>query len=167
MTELNIGDCAPDFELLDTNFNKVSLKTLLNEGKPVVLVFYPAAFSPVCTNELCTFRDKMAQLEKAEATVVGISVDSPWVQKEFKIRNMLKFELLSDFNRDVIKKYNVYHEELAGLKMLAKRAVFVINHMGRITYKWVSEDPKVEPNYEEVISEAEKARKKHLEPCNF
>ncbi len=156
---VNVGDKAPGFTLPDQDFNKVSLDDLLAQGKPVVLVFFPAAFSPVCTTELCTFRDKMAQLEKANATVVGISVDSPWCLKEFKEKNRLQFPLLSDYNREVIEKYDIVLDEVLGLKRPAKRAVFVLKPDGTVAWKWVSDDPRVEPDYDEVIRQAELASK--------
>lgn len=151
---VEVGDIAPDFRLPDENFNQVTLKQLLGEGKPVILVFFPAAFSPVCTAELCAFRDKMAKLEKVNATVVGISTDSPWCLKEFKAANRLQFPLLSDYNREVIRLYGVVHDEILGLRYLAKRAVFVIDGEGRVAWKWVSDDPRVEPDYDEVVSVA-------------
>lgn len=156
-----VGEKAPDFKLYDQDFNQVSLSDLLSKGKPVILVFFPAAFSPVCTNEMCAFRDRMALLEKANATVVGISVDSPWALKEFKEKHRLPFPLLSDYNREVIEKYGVVQQEILGLKRLAKRSVFIIKPDGRIAWKWVSDDPRVEPDYEEVIKKAEEvAREK-------
>lgn len=81
---VEVGEKAPEFTLYNQDFQPVSLGDLLKEGKPVILVFFPAAFSPVCTNELCNFRDRMALLEKANAKVVGISVDLPFSLKEFK-----------------------------------------------------------------------------------
>lgn len=157
MNKLSIGEKAPDFELPDTEFNTVKLSDLLKKGKPVILLFFPLAFSPVCTKELCTFRDRMTSLERAEATVAAISADSPYCLKEFKERNRISFYLLSDYNREVIKKYGVYHETLATLKDVPKRAVFIINKNGIITYAWESDDPGVEPNYDEVIAKAAEA----------
>ncbi len=151
MSRLNVGDKAPDFTLLDTDLNQKSLRDFLAEGKPVVLLFFPGAFTSVCTKELCTFRDRMAELEKANATVVAISVDSPFSLKEFKSKYNLNFTLLSDFNKEVIKMYDVVLPDLLGLKELAKRAVFILDKDGVIRYKWVSDDPRVEPDYEEVI----------------
>ncbi|MEB3778689.1 MAG: peroxiredoxin [Desulfurococcales archaeon] len=156
---VEVGDKAPGFKLPDQDFNEVSLDDLLAQGKPVVLVFFPAAFSPVCTTELCTFRDRMAQLEKANATVVGISVDSPWCLKEFKDKNRLQFPLLSDYNREVIEKYGIVLDEVLGLRRLAKRAVFIVKPDGTVAWKWVSDDPRVEPDYDEVIRQAELASK--------
>ena len=151
---VEVGEKAPDFELPDADFNVVRFSDILAKGRPVILLFFPAAFSPVCTKELCAFRDRMAELEKANAEVVAISVDSPWCLKRFKEENRLGFTLLSDYNREVIKLYNVYHEEIKGLKMIAKRAVFIITPDGVVRYKWVSDDPTVEPDYEEVVRKA-------------
>lgn len=151
-----VGDKAPDFTLPDQDFKPVRFYDVLSKGRPVVLLFFPAAFSSVCTRELCTFRDKMASLEKANAEVLAISVDSPWCLKRFKDENRLQFTLLSDYNRDVVRLYNVYHEEVLGLKYVAKRAVFIVKPDGTISYVWVSDDPTVEPDYDEVIAEANK-----------
>src|SRR5437588_10852420 len=96
----DVGDTAPDFTLLDSNRNAVSLGDF--KGKTVILLFFPAAFSGVCTKELCTFRDSMSRLNEANAQVLGISVDLPWALKEFKKSQGLEFPLLSDFDRQVI-----------------------------------------------------------------
>jgi len=151
---VEVGEKAPEFTLYNQDFKPVSLSDLLKEGNPVILVFFPAAFSPVCTNELCNFRDRMALLNKTQGKVVGISVDLPFSLKEFKEKNRLNFDLLSDFNKEVIKKYNVVLEDLKGLKGLAKRAVFIIDKEGKVAWKWVSDDPLVEPDYDEVVKKA-------------
>ncbi len=152
----SVGDKAPDFTLPDQDFKPVRLYDILSKGRPVVLLFFPAAFSSVCTKELCTFRDKMALLEKANAEVLAVSVDSPWCLKRFREENRLQFRLLSDYNRDVVRLYNVYHEEVLGLRYVAKRAVFIVKPGGTIAYAWVSDDPRKEPDYDEVIAVAEK-----------
>ncbi len=154
MSRLEVGEKAPGFTLLDTELKSRSLKDFLAEGKPVIILFFPGAFTSVCTRELCTFRDRMAELEKANATVVAISVDTPFALKEFKNKYNLNFTLLSDFNKETIKAYDVVLPELLGLKELAKRAVFILDKDGVIRYKWVSDDPGVEPDYEEVIRKA-------------
>ncbi|MCE4603686.1 MAG: peroxiredoxin [Aeropyrum sp.] len=153
---VELGSKAPDFTLPNQDFEPVRLYDVLSKGRPVVLLFFPAAFSPVCTKELCAFRDKMAMLEKANAEILAVSVDSPWCLKKFQEENRLSFTLLSDYNREVIKLYDVYHEEVKGLKMLAKRAVFIIKPDGTVAYKWVTDNPLNEPDYEEVIREANK-----------
>jgi len=157
---LRVGDIAPDFELYDTDLKLVRLGDLLAQGKIVILAFFPGAFTSVCTNEMCAFRDRMALLEKANAIVVGISVDSPFTLKKFKEENRLNFILLSDYNREVIKLYDVYHETFpvpiaSRLRMIAKRSVFILSPPdGRIEYVWISDNPLVEPNYEEVVKVA-------------
>ncbi len=154
---LKVGDVAPDFELYDTDLRLVRLSDLLAQGKVVVLAFFPGAFTSVCTREMCAFRDRMALLEKANAIVVGISVDSPFTLKRFKEENRLNFILLSDYNREVIKLYDVYHDPFpvpaaSKLRMVAKRAVFILTPPdGRVVYAWVSENPLVEPDYDEVV----------------
>ncbi|MEM2420741.1 MAG: peroxiredoxin [Acidilobaceae archaeon] len=163
---LKVGDIAPDFELYDTDFKLVRLKDLLGRGRLVILAFFPAAFSPTCTNEMCAFRDRIAILEKANAIVVGISVDSPFALRRFKEENRLGFPLLSDYNREVIRAYNVYHEQFpvpkaSRLKMVAKRSVFILSpYEGKIEYVWVSDDPSKEPNYEEIDSIANELSRK-------
>src|SRR4029077_16142977 len=91
-------------------------------GKPVVLAFFPAAFSSVCAKELCTFRDALAQLNKANAQVYGVSVDTFFTLKAFHDQQHLMFPLVSDFNKQVIREYGVFNEDMIGLKGIAKRA---------------------------------------------
>jgi len=102
----------------------------------------------------------MASLESAKASVVGISTDSPWCLKEFKSRNRLQFPLLSDYNREVIRMYNVVQPDILGLKNLAKRAVYIIGTDGRIIWKWISDDPRIEPDYNKIISIANSIKDK-------
>lgn len=145
---LEKGQFAPDFELFDTNLQKVKLSEI--EGK-VVLVFYPGAFTSVCEKELCTFRDMLAKFNNLDATVLGISVDSPFANKAFAEKNRLNFRLLSDFGGVVAKQYGGVHENFAGIPnyVVAKRAVFVVEN-GKVVYSWVTEDPRIEPPYEEI-----------------
>ncbi|MEM1600254.1 MAG: peroxiredoxin [Sulfolobaceae archaeon] len=147
---VEIGEKAPEVELVDTELKKVKVPSDF-KGKVVVLAFYPAAFTSVCTKEMCTFRDSMAKFNEFNAVVIGISVDPPFSNKAFKEHNKLNFTILSDFNREAVKMYGVAGE-LPILKgyILAKRSVFVIDRNGIIRYKWVSEDPGKEPNYEEI-----------------
>jgi len=102
-----------------------------------------------------SFRDSMSKFNKLNANVIGISVDTPFAQKAFAEHNKLTFTLLSDFNKDVIKLYDVVLQDLRGLKGLAKRAVFIIDKDGIIRYKWVSDNPGVEPNYNEIEKQLE------------
>jgi peroxiredoxin len=121
-------------------------------GRPVILAFFPAAFSSVCTKELCTFRDSMASLNQAQAQVYGISVDTFFTLKAFHDAQQLNFPLLSDFNKEVIRAYGVFNENMIGLKGIAKRAVFVIDSQGIIRHREVLEDARNEPDYGKALA---------------
>ena len=143
-----VGSKAPDFTLTNQDRETVTLSAL--RGKPVVLAFFPAAFSSVCTKELCTFKDSMAQLGKANAQVFGVSVDTFFALKAFQDQQKLTFPLLSDFNKTAIRDYGVFNEDMIGLKGIAKRATFVIDKDGIVRHAEVLEDARNEPNYEAV-----------------
>ncbi|MBM7559804.1 peroxiredoxin [Marinitoga litoralis] len=147
---LKTGDKSINFELVNTKLEKVKLEDFL--GQKVVLVFYPGAFTSVCEKELCTFRDMIAKFNNLNAKVLGISVDTPFSNKEFAEKNRLTFDLLSDFCGEVSKKYGGVHENFIGIEnyTVSKRAVYVIDEKGTIIYDWVSEDPGKEPPYEEI-----------------
>ena len=158
---VEVGEQAPDFELLDTELKPRRLSEFLGRRFVVILTF-PAAFSPVCTKELCTFRDSMALLNKANAEVIAISVDAPFTLRAFRDVNRLNFTLLSDFNKEMITKYGVVHENLLGLKGVAKRAVFILDPKGVVVYKWVSDNPAVEPPYEDIIRMVDELNRKYF-----
>ena len=124
-------------------------------GGNVVLAFYPGAFTSMCKKEMCTLRDALSNLEALDAQVVGVSVNDPFSNKAFHEMNMLNFPLLCDYNREVVKMYDTFHEDFAGLKgyTAAKRSVFILDREGVIRYRWVSENPGVEPDYAEVEAE--------------
>jgi peroxiredoxin len=151
LTALSVGDKAPDFTLVDAERVARSLSEFL--GKKTVLAFFPGAFTGVCTREMCAFRDSIARLGELDGQVVGVSVDSPFANKSFAIQNSLSFVLLSDYERKVVKQYDVVLPNFAGLQgyAVAKRAVFVLDKDGIIRYKWVLDDPGVEPNYEDIM----------------
>lgn len=148
---LNVGDIAPDFELVNEEMKSMKLSDI--KDKKVILAFFPAAESPVCTTEMCNFRDYLSDLNNKNAQVIGISIDGPFANKFFKENRRLNFPLLSDYNREVIKKYNVIMKDLASLKdyNAAKRAIFVLDKDRKIQYKWVSDNPLIEPNYKEIV----------------
>lgn len=145
-----VGDKAPDFTLYDTEKKPRSLKEFL--GKKTVLAFYPGAFTGVCTKEMCTFRDSLSRFNALNAQVVGISVDAPFANKAFATQNNLQFPLLSDFNRTALEAYGIVHEGFSGLNgySASKRSVFVLDKDGIIRYAWISDNPGIEPNYDEV-----------------
>jgi len=118
-------------------------------NQETVLAFFPGAFTSVCTDEMCTIRDKLSDLEGLEAKIVGISVDTPFALKEFAAQNDLDFTLVSDTSREIISQYNVETEipEL-GYKV-AKRAVFVVRE-GEIIYKEVLDDPSNLPDIQRL-----------------
>jgi peroxiredoxin len=144
-----VGSKAPDFTLMNENREPVTLSS--QKGHPVVLAFFPAAFSGTCTKELCTFRDSMAKLNSAHAQVYGISVDTFFTLAAFKKDQNLNFPLLSDFNKDVIQSYGAYNPDMIGLKGIAKRSTFVIDKDGVIRHAEVLEDARNEPNYDKVF----------------
>ena len=147
---VDVGSKAPDFTLTSQDRQPVTLSGL--RGKPVVLAFFPAAFSSVCQKEMCTFRDSMARLGKADAQVYGISVDTFFTLKAWQDQQQLNFPLLSDFNKEVIRDYGVFNEDMIGLKGIAKRAVFVIDGAGIVRHREVLEDARNEPDYSRVFA---------------
>ena len=145
----DVGTKAPDFTLTNQDREPVTLSA--QRGHPVVLAFFPAAFSSVCTKELCTFRDRLASLNQANAQVFGISVDTFFTLKAFQADQKLTFPLLSDFNKQAIRDYGVFNEDMIGLKGIAKRAVFVLDRDGVVRYREVLDDARNEPDYEKVF----------------
>ena len=143
-----VGSKAPDFTLPNQDREPVTLSQ--QKGRPIVLAFFPAAFSSVCQKELCTFRDALSQLNKAKAQVYGISVDTFFSLKAFKDQQGLTFPLLSDFNKQVIRDYGVFNEDMIGLKGIAKRAVFVLDKDGVVRHREVLDDARNEPDYGKV-----------------
>jgi peroxiredoxin len=123
-----------------------------------LLAFFPGAFTSVCTKEMCTLRDSLAQFGNINAQVYAVSVNDPWTNKAFSDLNKLNFPILSDYNRDTVKMYNVYHNDFGNLKgyTVAKRSVFILDPNGVVTYKWVTDDPTKEPNYEDLKKAAAK-----------
>ncbi len=147
---VDVGSKAPDFTLMNQDRQPVTLSD--ERGRPVVLAFFPAAFSSVCTKELCTFRDSLAKLNAAKAQVYGISVDTFFTLKAFQDQQKLTFPLLSDFNKEVIRQYGAFNEDMIGLKGIAKRAVFVLDKDGVIRYREVLDDARNEPDYDKVLA---------------
>ncbi|HZW58326.1 MAG TPA: redoxin domain-containing protein [Nitrososphaerales archaeon] len=152
------GQNAPDAELIDTERKPVKISDF--KGKTTVLAFFPGAFTGVCTKEMCTFRDSISKFNSVNANVVGISVDSPFSNKAFKDTNKLNFTILSDYARNGVHTYGVALDNFAGLQgyTAAQRSVFVLDRDGVVRFKWIAENPGIEPNYEQVAKEVEKLR---------
>ena len=147
----NLNEIAPDFNLKNTEKNDIALSNF--KGKTVVLAFYPGAFTGVCDTEMCSLRDSMNSFNDLNATVLGISVDSPWANAEFAKKYEINFNLLSDYNREVSKAYDMIFNGLGGLEgyECSNRGVLIIDREGLIQYRWVAENPGIEPNYSEII----------------
>ena len=145
----DVGAQAPDFTLPDQDRTPVTLSDQLKKG-PVVLAFFPAAFSGTCTQEMCTFRDLMSDLTRLSATVVGVSTDTFFALKAWADAQRFTFPLLSDYNKTIIGAYGVVNPDMIGLKNIAKRAVFVIDRNGIVRHREVLDDARNEPDYEKV-----------------
>jgi glutaredoxin-dependent peroxiredoxin len=148
---VDVGSKAPDFTLKNEERQPVTLSE--QRGHPVIIAFFPAAFSSVCTKELCMFRDSLGRLDKlsqGHVRVYGISVDTFFTLKAFHDHEKLAFPLLSDFNKQAIRDYGVFNEDMIGLKGIAKRAVFLIDRDGIVRYREVLDDARNEPDYEKL-----------------
>jgi len=146
---LAVGDKAPDFTLISQDRTPVTLSDELKKG-PVVLAFFPAAFSGTCTKEMCAFRDSMSELNRMSAHVLGVSTDTFFALKAWADAERLTFPLLSDYNKTVITQYGVVNPDMIGLKNIAKRATFVIDRSGTIRHREVLDDARNEPDYGKI-----------------
>ena len=147
---IEIGQKAPHFTLFDSEKNKINLAAY--KGKNVVLLFFPLAFTGVCTAELCNVRDNIADYNGTNAQVLGISVDSVFVLDKYKKEENLNFLLLSDFNKAAAKAYDVLYDVFPAFEMqgVSKRAAFVIDKDGVIRYAEICATPGEQPNFEEI-----------------
>ncbi|MGQ0733718.1 MAG: redoxin domain-containing protein [Acidobacteriota bacterium] len=146
---IEVGAQAPDFTLPNQDRTPVTLSELCRRG-PVVLAFFPAAFSSVCERELCTFRDSLSRLEAEKGQVVGISTDTFFALKAWSGQQGFTFPLLSDYNKDVIRAYGVVNPDMIGLRDIAKRAVFVVDRHGVVRHRQALDDARLEPDYDAV-----------------
>jgi peroxiredoxin len=144
---IDVGAKAPDFSLPNQDRETVRLSDELKKG-PVVLAFLPGAFSSVCTNELCTFRENKPG--GSSGRVLGISTDTFFALKAWADHQKFDFPLLSDYNKEVIREYGVVNPDMIGLKDIAKRAVFVIDSNGIVKYREVLDDARNEPDYDKL-----------------
>lgn len=143
------GDKAPDFSLYSSEKEKVSLSD--HQGKNVVILFFPLAFTGVCTAELCSVRDEIKDYESLNAEVLGISIDTVMVLDKFKKEQDYNFTLLSDFNKEVCRSYGSYYDEFVlGMKGVAKRSAFVIDKDGIVKYAEVLDNAGEQPDFEAV-----------------
>ncbi len=146
---VNIGDIAPNFTLRSFDKSEVSLENY--RGKNVVLLFFPLAFTGVCTTELCTMRDDIATYNNLSAEVLAISVDSLFVLEKFREEQNLNFPLLSDFNKNVSQAYGALYEDFVlDMKGVSKRSAFVIDEEGIIRYAERLESAGDLPNFDQI-----------------
>lgn len=153
---LAVGDPAPRFSLQQGPGDVVDVGSLIGAEK-VVLLFFPLAFSGVCTRELCTVRDTWDVWAALDARVFGISVDSAFALRRYRELEGIPFPLLSDFNKTVSADHGVLYDTWFGLHGVAKRSAFVIGRDGRVAWAWVTEDADVEPDYERIRRAVEEA----------
>lgn len=145
---ISIYSSAPDFTLKDSEGNDVSLSDF--KGKPVLLLFFPLAFSGVCTKELCYVRDQINNFNHLTIDILAISVDSFFTLAEYKKQQQLKFHLISDFNKEVSKEYGAYYDEFFGMHGVSKRSAFIIDPDGKIVYAEVLDKASEIPNFEAI-----------------
>ncbi|WP_247731092.1 redoxin domain-containing protein [Halovivax limisalsi] len=150
---LESGDVAPTFDATrgTSEHESFALEDRLGDG-PVVLAFFPGAFTPPCTNEMVALQERLADFRGAGATVLGVSADSPFCQGAFREEHGIEFDLVSDTAGEAIRAYGL-EIDIAdlGLHGVANRAVFVLEGDGTVAYTWVADDPTTEPPYEDVL----------------
>lgn len=146
---MKVGDKAPNFSLKNSDGKDVTLNDLTKEGK-ALLLFFPLAFSGVCTTEMCTTRDNMKLYNSMNANVAAISIDSFFTLRNFKKSNNLNFLLLSDFNKEVIKKYGVFIDDFYGMYGVARRSAFVINENQIVEYAEILDDADNLPDFKAI-----------------
>ena len=155
---VTVDDPAPDFTAPfahdDGEVTPFTLSEHLDEA-PLVLAFFPGAFTGVCTSEMNTWESHLEDLQDAGATIYGVSVDTPFALNEFRDVEQISFPMISDSNKEIIDAYDIEMDFAdMGYYGVAKRSIFVIDADGVVQYAWVSDDPGVEPDYEEVIEAA-------------
>lgn len=143
------GDTATPFTLPSKPGDPIDVGAHIGKDR-IVLLFFPFAFSSVCTAEMCHMRDSWTQWQQLDAKIFGISVDSPFVTDRFRTEENIPFPILSDFNKEVARQYGAIHEQLKDFKGVAKRSAFVIDTGGKVIYDWVSDDPSKQVPFEEV-----------------
>ncbi|EJN60520.1 redoxin domain-containing protein [Halogranum rubrum] len=153
------GDEAPDFtnKVANGDVEEFTLSEHTGDG-PVVLAFFPGAFTPPCSNEMIALEEHLGDFEDAGASVYGVSADSPFSLNAFRDEHDLSFPLVSDMNRETIREYGL-ETDIAdlGLYGVANRAVYVLDSEGTVTYEWVADSPENEPDYDELVDAVESA----------
>ena len=149
---ISVGSQAPDFSLLRKVGEQPVRLSDFQGKKPVVILFFPLAFSGVCTAEVCRVVEDRSAWNELGAQVLGISVDSSYVNVRFAEETGAQFPLLSDFNRDVSQAYGVLNDDFFGMKGVADRSAFVVDKDGTVVYAWTTDDSDVMPPFDEIRS---------------
>jgi peroxiredoxin len=151
---------APDFRAPlagGSAYNDIEsfvLSEALGDG-PLVLAFFPAAFTSGCTEEMCEFRDSMTAFDELDAEIYGISVDLPFAQNRWIQEHDLGFAMVSDWKHEIIQEYDVVYDDMYGTIEVAQRSIFVLDSQGTISYRWVREGEN--PDFEELLTEVRRA----------
>lgn len=140
----------PAFSLTTTDGKAFTKSDLLNQKGSTVLLFFPLAYTSVCTAELCSMRDNLANYNNLNASIYAVSVDSFFTLKEFSKSQDLNFPLLSDFNKETAKAFGSYYEDFLGMKGIAKRSAFVIDSDGIVRYEEINDDAGKLPDFEKI-----------------
>ena len=154
---LPLGTVAPTFRLPAKPGEEVDVASHLGREK-VVILFFPLAFSSVCTEEMCHFRDNWAAWSGLGCKVFGVSIDSPFVTDKFRTELNIPFPILSDFNKTVSASYDALHADLMGLKGVTKRAAYVVGSDGKIAYAWEAEIPKTQVDFDAIKAAVAQAK---------
>lgn len=141
---------VPEFTLTTTDGKPFTKSDLLNEKGSSVILFFPLAYTSVCTAELCSMRDNLSNYNNLNASIYAVSVDSFFTLKEFAKAQNLNFPLLSDFNKETAKAFNSYYEDFLGMKGIAKRSAFVIDSNGIVQYEEINDDAAKLPDFEKI-----------------
>ncbi|HLG40518.1 MAG TPA: redoxin domain-containing protein [Chitinophagaceae bacterium] len=152
-----VGSKAPAFKLYNTDRKEISSADFA--GKTIILHFFPAAFTSVCTAQVCTNRDDIGFYKDLSAVVIGISVDMPFSLKAFKEKHGINYELLSDFNKITIHDYDMYHcNFICGIRGVAKRGVVVIDETGTVAYAEETVNTGTQVNFEALKEALQKIK---------
>jgi peroxiredoxin len=146
---LPVGSIAPSFKLPCKPGEEVDVGASLGREK-VVILFFPLAYSSVCTEEMCHLRDHWSEWGSLGCKIFGVSIDSPFVTDKFRADLGVPFPILSDFNKTASASYDALHADLMGLKGVTKRAAYVVGSDGKITYAWEAEIPKTQVDFNAI-----------------
>lgn len=145
---IKVGDVAPDATVFKFPRDPVRLSEY--KGRKHVILFFPLAFTSTCTQEMCTLAEDFSAYQDLGADVIGLSVDSPYVNQKFAESCNASFPILSDFNKEASLAYQVLRPALGELRGVSERAAFVVGDDAKIRYAWVGEHPGLMPSFDKI-----------------